>query len=85
MCGSIVRLSGGGNGDDFAGIRSGKRGGIGAGFRPRLQPRTAAKRKRLCSSERDHSEAGDGPEVFHVDRDDIEAQMQGRSADEQVL
>ena len=57
---------------------------IGAGLRPRLQLKTAAKRKRLCSSERDHSEAGDGPEVFHVDRGDIEAQMQGRSADEQV-
>jgi len=58
--------------------------GIGAGFRPRLQPGTAAKRKGLCSSERDHSEAGDGAKVFHVDRDDIEAQMQGCSADEQV-
>jgi hypothetical protein len=52
--------------------------------RPIYPDSAAAKRKRLCNSERDHSEAWDSLEVFYVERGDIEAKMEGRGSDEQV-
>jgi hypothetical protein len=62
-------------------IRAGIEVGFAAGFGSQERQ---LKKSSLCS-ERDHSEAGDGLEVFHVDRGDIEAKMQGCGPDDQVF
>ena len=93
MCGSIVRLDAAGTETISRAmahaIRSGKRGASTSGSEPDSGPdsqrRTAAKGRTFRQLRRNDLEAGDKLEVLHVERGQVEAEMQGRGPDGKVF
>ena len=58
---------------------------FGGRFRSRSGKLKTGVKQKDSALERDHLEAWDGLEVLHVERSDIEADIQGRSPDNQVF